>query len=202
MRDIDIKDLIREKIFSKIKERDPDSFLVKEMEVCQGDARIDVAVINGKLTGYEIKSSFDDFRRLPNQVKLYSRVFDIISVVVTKNHLKNIQEFIPDWWGILTISDDNSDIQLIREAKNNPSIDAHSIATMLWRDEALTVLSENGLDKGLRSKPKHILWNKIASSFPLEELKFIVRNKLKSRVNWISDQQQMSDGELSQLFSM
>ena len=33
--------------------------IVEELSVCDGEARVDVALINGKLCGYEIKSDRD-----------------------------------------------------------------------------------------------------------------------------------------------
>jgi hypothetical protein len=202
MRDWEIKQLFREKIFAKTKEDDPSSFLVEEMEVCRGDARIDVAVINGRISGYEIKSSLDDLRRLPNQITLYSQVLDLISIVVTEDHLREVQELIPEWWGIITIVEGNQRFVVLREPSENPSIDPLSVASLLWRDEALSILSNHGLDNGIRSKPREVLWKRL-TSLPLPELQAEVRTKLRARgANWQSDPPQMSNDVLFQPFSM
>jgi hypothetical protein len=68
------------------------------MGIWSGSVRIDVAVINGELTGYELKSDRDTLERLPLQAELYSRVFDRLILVVGKRHAKKAIEHIPEWW--------------------------------------------------------------------------------------------------------
>lgn len=63
---------------------DPLSKVVHEF--CVFDARIDVAVINDSLHGYEIKSAVDTLKRLPAQIEAYSKVFDYLTVYTENNH--------------------------------------------------------------------------------------------------------------------
>ena len=44
--------------------------------------RIDIAVVKGALHGFEIKSDFDNLKRLARQVDLYSQVLDRATLVV------------------------------------------------------------------------------------------------------------------------
>jgi hypothetical protein len=48
--------------------------MLDEFGLEHGEVRVDVAVINGELHGYEIKSERDTLERLPRQVKAYSAV--------------------------------------------------------------------------------------------------------------------------------
>lgn len=50
---------------------DADTLVVDELDLC-GLTRVDVAVVNGHLSGFEIKGSTDSLRRLPGQVAVYS----------------------------------------------------------------------------------------------------------------------------------
>ncbi len=52
---------------------DADTLVVDELDLC-GLTRVDVAVVNGHLSGFEIKGSTDSLRRLPGQVTVYSQV--------------------------------------------------------------------------------------------------------------------------------
>ncbi len=54
----------------------------REWSVGVGSSRIDVAAINGRITGCEIKSTRDDFARLARQVEIYSAVLDVAILVV------------------------------------------------------------------------------------------------------------------------
>jgi hypothetical protein len=68
---------------------DPDTLVLEEFGLCQGSARIDVAVVNGSIHGYEIKSERDTLARLPSQRAVYSRALDYVTVVVADSHLKS-----------------------------------------------------------------------------------------------------------------
>ncbi|HHY79514.1 MAG TPA: sce7726 family protein, partial [Thermoanaerobacter sp.] len=53
---------------------EPDTIFVNELDICFGTARIDVAVINGKMHGFEIKSEQDNLERLPAQIEAYNKI--------------------------------------------------------------------------------------------------------------------------------
>ena len=75
MRDLDARTAIRRQLHAA-HSADPDTRIVEEMGIWSGSVRIDIAVINGELSGFELKSDRDTLERLPNQADLYSRVFD------------------------------------------------------------------------------------------------------------------------------
>src|SRR5688572_8739206 len=76
------------------------AFLVEEMEVCSGRARIDLAVISDRLIGIEIKGPKDDVSRLPSQVKAYSECFDLVILAVHEALATRASVLIPEWWGL------------------------------------------------------------------------------------------------------
>src|SRR5436309_3440681 len=80
--------------------RDPDTFICHEFSICRSRARIDLAVINGSLTGFEIKSGADRLDCLPRQCLEYDQIFDTIIVVCAPQHLKQVRDVTPDWYGI------------------------------------------------------------------------------------------------------
>jgi hypothetical protein len=55
---------------------DPETVLIEELGLRRGLVRVDIAVVNGLLHGYEIKSDRDSLRRLAKQVDVYSAVLD------------------------------------------------------------------------------------------------------------------------------
>jgi hypothetical protein len=57
-RDIDIRAALRAGELARHRD-DDDTIIVEEMGIYQGDFRIDIAVVNGRMTGYEIKSDKD-----------------------------------------------------------------------------------------------------------------------------------------------
>lgn len=183
MRDGDI----RAALHRRIRDEHPDKSatrIVDEMSLC-GSVRVDVSVINGALTGYELKSQHDDLRRLPTQAEYYSRVLDHAVLVVTEHHLEAATEILPAWWGILVAQDgEHVTVQEQRSTGANPQVDGHSLVTLLWRDEALDALEARNMATGLRSKPRARLWATLADGLPLDELRAVVRDALKSREGW------------------
>src|SRR3954469_15133629 len=102
MRDIDARRALRQEV-KRRHQGETDTLVVEELGVCQGVARVDFAVINGSIHGYEIKSERDTLVRLPAQSDAYSRALEFVTIVAAQNHLHKVVEAIPDWWGIWTV---------------------------------------------------------------------------------------------------
>jgi hypothetical protein len=164
--------------------------IVEEFGIEHGAIRIDIAVVNGLLHGYEIKSDRDTLLRLPEQMDAYNSVFDQVTLVVGKQHLYDAINLVPDWWGI-TIAKFGSDgsvvLNRIREAGNNAEQRSISIARLLWRSEALQILEDVGKADGLRSKPRELIYDRLCALFDLARLEDRVREVLFFREDWRSD---------------
>lgn len=165
--------------------------IVEELGLTHGAARVDVAVVNGILHGYELKSDLDTLIRLPEQIKIYDSVLDKITLVVGKHHLHSAIKMIPDWWGILIakISKSNGKIVFcnIRKPEENPLKDSISIAKLLWREEALDILEQFNQADGIRSKRRQIIYERLAEVLDQKTLRKKVREYLFFRSNWRSD---------------
>lgn len=185
MRDVDVRDALHRRLAHEHPE-DDSTYVFDELGLCQ-QVRVDVAVINGRMSGYELKSERDTLRRLPAQVDVYSRVLDFATLVVAEKHHDHALPLLPDWWGVLLASPDgNGSVALteVRAASENPHQDAFALAQLMWRDEALAILAARGVDRGVRTKARHYVWRRISESIPLEELREIVRTTLKERQGW------------------
>ena len=193
MRDIDIRRRLLDDLAAS---EGKDALIIEEFGLCRGTARVDVAVVNGSLNGYEIKSERDTLERLPAQQDVYDRVFDTVTIVCGSQHIAKITEQVSTWWGIwLAVEEDNViRFKTIREAETNPCVDPMSLAQCLWRDEALSILKTFDLHKGLLSKPRMVLWQRLTEMLSAEELGECVRNHLKARDGWRSDAPPGSNG--------
>lgn len=165
--------------------------IFEELGVSHGTARIDLAVINGVMHGYEIKSDRDTLDRLPEQMKEYNDVFDKMTLVVGKKHLYHAINIIPEWWGVTLAKNDTDGVvvfQEIRACRSNQQQMGVSIARLLWRREALQILEEKNTAKGFRSKTRSVIYDKLSEVVETEALKGYVRNVLLiSRKDWRSD---------------
>ena len=186
MRDSDVRKAVRA-MLDQMHAGDANTRIVEEMGVWSGSVRIDIAVINGELCGFELKSDRDTLQRLPLQSELYSRVFDRLDLVVGQRHAAKAIEHIPDWWGVKVASICEQGIRLEdrRAGTINPNPDKYLIAQLLWKEEALQVLAQKGLAKGWKGKRVKLIHERLASEFSLSELKDNVRATLKARIDWL-----------------
>jgi len=170
----------------------------EEFNVQHGSARIDIALINSIMHGYEIKSDCDTLARLPEQINEFNTVFDKLTLVVGKRHLYTAIKLIPDWWGILLAKTDaNNEVffQTIRHAEYNQHQASVSIARLLWREEALQLLEEQNKATGFRSKPREFIYQRLANVVDTHTLKEKVKKiLLVSREAWQFDMQLALNG--------
>jgi hypothetical protein len=184
MRDSDIRTALLGALDAQYA-HDHSTRVVEEMGIWSGSVRIDVAVINGELHGFELKSERDTLRRLPGQAELYNQVFDRVTLVIAKKHLEHASDQIPEWWGLTIAAPDAGGIILSdhRQASSNPDLNPMQLARLLWRSEILEILERHQLAKGLKSKPLEVLVSRLANTFGLNDLRDEVRNRLKHRAS-------------------
>ena len=166
----------------------PEYRVIPELGLWHGAARIDVAVVNGVLHGFEIKSDRDTLARLPEQREAYNSVFDQVTIVVVSRHFIEAFKMIPEWWGVQIAhvgKDGSVFFNQIRESRSNPMQDDISIARLLRRREALDLLESVGMANGFHSKSRDTIYAKVVETVELETLKSYVRNVLQgSRQDW------------------
>ena len=184
MRDIDIRQRLRAD--ERLHCGDPGTRIIEELGLCQGLARVDIAVVNGTIHGYEIKSEQDTLARLPGQVEIYNRVLDHVTLVTSPKHADDVFVDIPHWWGLWVVAPAPAGVhlQVVREATRNPEVNPFSLAQLLWRDEALEVLVGLGRAAGIRSKSRRQMWERLATELTLEELGQVVRDRIRGRSSW------------------
>lgn len=186
MRDIDIRRALLAEM-DRLHPDKSDTLVVEELGMCQGLARVDVAVVNGTVHGYEIKSERDTLARLTSQAEIYSKALEFVTIVAAPNHIAGIEAIVPSWWGIWSAKQVGRNMQLTEErgAQRNPSLAANALVQFLWRDEALNILLEHNLASGVSSKSRQYIWDRLSSAFTVDELGNFVRARLKQRPpNW------------------
>jgi hypothetical protein len=164
------------------------------MGIWSGTVRVDIAVINGQLHGFELKSARDTLQRLPAQAALYSKVFDRVTLVTAPRHQEHAVSAIPDWWGITSAimrPDGTILLKRIRNPKRNPEVCPLQLARLLWKQEALAVLERHGIDCGIRSGTVDAIAHRLAEKLPVHVLSHDVREVLKHRSDWLG--QSVSD---------
>lgn len=187
---------IRSVLINKLKADFPNhanTAIIPEFNLPNGSARIDIAVVNGVLHGFELKSDMDTLVRLDSQIDAYNLIFDKVTLVVGKKHVVEALHFIPEWWGV-TIAKSKDTVEKpllidIRKACINPTQNLFVIANLLWKSEGLKILDRIGKSKNLRNKQKKVICEKLVEFLSEKELKDNVREILIKRTlnsNWRS----------------
>ena len=181
LRDSDIRSILIKEIDVRFPDREHD--LVIQEFGCN-TARIDIAVINGALHGFEIKSDSDSLDRLPAQIKAYQGVFEYITLVCGRRLLDRARTAIPKWWGLQKAESKNGRVVLhpIRKPRMNPCQDSLALAGMLWKTEALACLRKHGHRKVVTAKHSadEVLLA-VADHIPIAILTDEVRQAIKIR---------------------
>jgi hypothetical protein len=185
MKDLQIREELNRNYLSPFR-TDSNTRIIEELGLNQGSVRIDVAVINGSLVGFEIKSEQDDLKRLPAQMEMYNKIFDYIYIVANEKHLPAIKEKVPDFWGIVRVEKFETGFKLdtVRQPIRNQNSDPYFLAQLLWKDEVLDILERTGFAAGMKSKNRHQLWTKFSGSFSKEKVNEYVREYIKKRPEW------------------
>lgn len=181
--DPDVRALLREYLESV--HAGTETLLLEELGLCQGDVRVDVAAVNGELSGFEIKSPSDTLSRFPKQCRIYSKVVDRAWLVAPMKAFDKANA--PAWWGQIAVFelDDRLALRLVRDAAINPHPDPTSIVRLLWREEALEVLRNVGCAHGVMTKSRTVIWQRLIDAVPLDDLRAAVRAALTRRPEMI-----------------
>jgi hypothetical protein len=163
-----------------------DTFVIDELGLKNGEVRADIAVLNGKFIGYEIKTDSDNLSRLPHQIIAYSEVFDEAYIVTGKKHLSSVLENIPKWWGVYIIESNFGEYNFMkeREAEINLNKSTYSLAQLLWKDEVKEIITYTLNCKIKSQQTKTDLYSLLSKSFTSDSLTKMVLTYLTTRNSW------------------
>ena len=196
MNDIHIRGALKREILAQYKD-DRETVIIEELGIQHGASRIDLAVVNGVLHGFELKSDRDTLTRLSEQARAYGAVFDQLTLVVGERHVLRAVDIVPQWWGIRVARAEPEGLSFcdLKLPMDNPSPDPMSIVTLLWRGEALSCLEDLGSAKGMHSKPRTAIYAKLVDKADLNYLRDRVRRCLRARQDWRSGETRLSCGD-------
>ena len=124
-----------------------DAVLINEMVVANWARRADLALANGRLHGFEIKSAYDSLKRLPGQVESFQKHFDKVTVVAASKFIPEILRDYPDEVGVLEVclSGDRVMLRQARSGRIAEVRDRQVIASLITRVELEKLLRQEGI---------------------------------------------------------
>ena len=165
--------------------------IIEEVGLAFGSVRVDLAVINGRLHGYEIKSDRDTLARLPRQAASFVGPLDRITIVSGWRHVLTIMRSAPIWWGVILaepLPSSGVRLAMLRVPSDNPSPDPLSLTSLLWKAELLRALERVSAVEGVRSSSKRVLQRRLVDSVrSYSALRRLVCSTLREREHWRPD---------------
>lgn len=192
-KDYEIREALHRKVL-RSSHRCSSTIIVDELGLAHGKTRIDIAVLNGHLHGYEIKSAKDTLGRLPDQLAHYRKSLQKLTIVVAPNHMEGVLSIAPEWSGlVLAQKGPRGGIKFntVRKAAINPEVDGVALAHLLWRKEAIELLAKFGVSEKEMNKPRKQLYEIIANETSAAELVSWIKEKFMARETWRVDLQPM-----------
>lgn len=108
------------------------------------DCKVDLVILNGSSTAYEVKSERDSLLRLERQMAAYSKVFARVYVIAAECHVEAILASVPQDIGILSLNNRHN-ISMLREAEDRADRTLpEAIFDSIRTEEARMILSSLG----------------------------------------------------------
>lgn len=179
-----IRTIARSALAIKLKE--PEDVLIDELTMPDGCSRVDVAMVNGHIEAFEIKSDADSLHRLAAQVAGYAPYFDRLSIITGPKHLTAAAGMVPLHWGIAHVKDTSGGLALRwkRSPRSNPQRCFASQLNMLWLED-LRALAKLRLPsvKGMAALNKQQVIELLVENGPSRALRHLHRKLLKVRLH-------------------
>ena len=185
-KDLDIRVALHAKRLNQLKTH-PETIVIDELGLAHAKSRIDVAVINGCIHGYEIKSAADNLDRLASQIEIYRQTLQKLTLVTATKHLAGVLHSVPEWCGIIEAEQGSRNaihFNVIRPARTNPDVDPIMMAHLLWRDEVIDLLAQNGFSAKDLRKPRLMLYQMLSETLTAREITTSIRTYMTKRPAW------------------
>lgn len=177
-RDRDIRVALESWLLSK--QHDSPVRIIHEFPIPRPSSRIDIALINGRISGYEIKSDVDSLTRLSSQVSSYRKIFEHLCVVTTPKKSRSVLEKTPSWCGVLSY-DHNGKFKTLRKTKRNPNVDTECLLHSLYKKELLMISMNFGLESIKNKNSKSEIISNIILKISKRSIIDNCRDQLKKR---------------------
>ncbi|MCH4167670.1 MAG: sce7726 family protein [Streptococcaceae bacterium] len=180
MKDKDIRNLTLRELY-QLHDGEKNTRIINEMGLINGESRIDIAVVNGILHGYELKSESDNLSRLPQQIENYNKIFERMTIVTDQKYIKEVKKIIPSWWGIMTVRKDKKGLRELRKGRKVKTQDEEALLNLLWKNEYNELIDLLGYPKKIKSYRKQQLFDIILKDNRKSIIKKYIYDTLRKR---------------------
>ncbi len=156
------------------------SHMLTEFRVA--NCKADIVILNGTSSVYEIKSEYDSFLRLENQIKAYVKIFDHVNVITSNSQLTKLKRFLPKAIGIMILTNRNT-IKTIRNSESHlNNLDVEIIFDSLRKYEYTAIIKECFGE--IPDLPNTLIYKECKRLFctlPVEKIHYLMIKNLRKR---------------------
>jgi hypothetical protein len=161
-----------------------DVVIVNELALESFSRRADLALVNGSIELFEIKSEADTLTRLPGQVETFSRFCDKLHVVGAQCHIEGILSSTPEHVAVWQF-DNEKGIKIIRRGSKTLLRDKKSLIKLVNVQELRQLLTAHKIKV---SSPRRKYLEAAAQQLTAEKLRLGVLQALKDRYAYTTAQ--------------
>lgn len=162
MKESEIKILVIRWLLSQLGSEEA---IASELQFADATSRADLVVSSPiRLSAFEIKSSYDDFRRFERQQEAYRRAFLETYLIVPVTLLMEAREHLVRSTGIVTVSDDGV-VRLQRKAQSKLQLSHQEALRWLKASERRKLESEKMQSRDITSIALMNIYKRLAPRF-------------------------------------
>lgn len=161
--------------------------IINEMVVANWSRRADLAVANGHLQAFEIKSDFDSLKRLDGQLETFTSRFEKVTVICSPKFTYEITKKVTSKVGIIEYLSTEQGIRfkIVQRGRISLPVNKSVYINFLLKKELQLFLIENG--KSFLAESGRESLERIAEKLPLSKIRAFVLRAIKLRYKDTSD---------------
>ncbi len=161
--------------------------IINEMVVANWSRRADLAIANGHLQAFEIKSDFDSLKRLDGQLEIFTARFEKVTVVCAPKFTYEVKKKVTPEVGVIEYLHDSKGIRfkIVQRGRTSPISNKKIYINFLLKKELQLLLFENKI-KFFSESGRSIL-EKMAENISFSKIRLFVLNAIKKRYKETSD---------------
>lgn len=158
-----------------------DAVLINEMVVAKWSRRADLALANGTLQAFEIKSDYDSLKRLSGQLATFNSRFEKVTVVCAPKFTIEVLSQVPRETEVLEVSKFNDSVcfKVIQRGRIRSLKDKKILLSFLLKKEIQSLLKKKNLAESLDSNREFL--EAECLELPVSVIRDFVIGTLKSR---------------------
>lgn len=122
-------------------------------EINVENSRCDLACFCNHSYVFEIKTKYDNLRRLKKQIESYSKVFEYVYIICSEDKIYDVFKDVPEWCGIFSYKDrSNCSFHLVRRASLSELRDITSMLNCMTLKERHRFIGEDDINTIVNEK--------------------------------------------------